>query len=88
MAYSDCRTLHARMGFSMTHDDFENIVGDMFPAGKKPPVIFKSECRPYEVRTGSFIINGREGRYIYERGDNIIISSVGEGKRDVIFCLR
>jgi len=88
IAYSDCRTLNATLGFSMTAEEFERMIDDIFPEGKTPQVIYKAKCKPYETTSGSFIVVGSNGKYIYTKDDNINITSVRGLKRDVIICQR
>ncbi len=84
---TDCNDLEVTLKFSMTKEEFEQMVEDLFPENKVPEIIFKDDCKPLSVTTGSFIVRSGSGQYLYRKGDNINIKVVGVSERDVVLCL-
>ncbi len=82
-----CNNLEVTLGFSMTREEFEQMMEDIFPKNKIPEIIYKDNCNPLSVETGSFIVRAGSGQHLYRKGDNIKLTVIGENLRDVILCL-
>lgn len=83
----DCREMSVYFDFSITDDEFEQLVLDIFPKERSPKVIYKTDCEPYKVKTGSYVVSSGMGEYLFRKGDKVDFMTSGDNTVDVMVCL-